>query len=104
MLSGYRCFKWYYQRYVCLHPSNFFPAPVSYNRFVELTGCALIPLLIYTQPFRRGEPTGISFINTTPFTACHNRRIYSHKMFKTYAARGKSSRVVLRVQIAFGYQ
>jgi hypothetical protein len=23
-LSGYRCFKWYYQRYVCIHLSGFF--------------------------------------------------------------------------------
>jgi hypothetical protein len=34
-LSGYRCFKWYYPRYVCLHLISFFPAQVSYNRFVN---------------------------------------------------------------------
>jgi hypothetical protein len=62
-LSGYRCFKWYYQRYVCIHLSGFFPVPVSYNRFVELTGYALLPLLIYTQLFRRGKPTAVSFID-----------------------------------------
>jgi hypothetical protein len=90
-LSGYRCFKWYYQRCLCLHLRNYFPAPVSYNRFVELTGCALLPLLIYTQLFRRGKPTGISFIDSTPLKVCHNRRISSHSVFKTYAARGKSS-------------
>jgi hypothetical protein len=58
-LSGYRCFKWYYQRCLCLHLRNFFPASVSYNRFVELTGYALLPLLIYTQSFRRGKSRGL---------------------------------------------
>ena len=87
-LSGYRCFKWYYQR---VHMRDCFPCPVSYNRFVELTGCALLPLLLYTQGFRRGTCTGIGFIDSTPLKVCHNRRIYSHKVFKMWAARGKSS-------------
>jgi len=90
-LSGYRCFKWYYQRCVCVHMREYFPATVSYNRFVELMGCALLPLLVYTQGFRRGRPDGVSFIDSTILKVCHNRRIYSHKVFKMYAARGKSS-------------
>jgi len=90
-LSGYRCFKWYYQRLVCVHMRNYFPTPVSYNRFVELMGCALLPLLVYTRGFRRGKCTGISFIDSTVLKVCHNRRIYSHKVFKICAARGKSS-------------
>jgi hypothetical protein len=52
--------------YVCLHLSSFFPTPVSYNRFVELTRYALLPLLVYTQLFRWGKPTGVSFIDSTP--------------------------------------
>jgi hypothetical protein len=90
-LSGYRCFKWYYQRHVCEYLRHYFPEPVSYNRFVELMSCALLPLLIYTQGFRRGTPTGIGFIDSTVLKACHNRRIHSHKVFKAHAARGKSS-------------
>ena len=39
----------------------------------------------------RGKPTGISFIDSTSLKVCHNRRIYSHKVFKLYAARGKNS-------------
>jgi hypothetical protein len=90
-LSGYRCFKWYYQRYVYTQMQNYFPTPVSYNRFVELMSLALLPLLVYTKIFRRGICTGISFIDSSPLKVCHNRRIYSHKVFKTCAARGKSS-------------
>jgi hypothetical protein len=90
-LSGCRCFKWYYQRYVCVHMRGYFPAPVSYNRFVELMGYALLPLLVYTCGFRRGMCTGISFVDSTVVRVCHNRRIYGHKVFKTFAERGKSS-------------
>ena len=90
-LSGYRCFKWYYQRYVCARMGDYFPAPVSYNRFVELTRYALIPLSIYTQGFRLGKPTGVGFMDSTALKVCHNRRIYSHKVFKTCAARGKTT-------------
>jgi hypothetical protein len=35
-LSGYRCFKWYYQEYVSKQLARYFPPLVSYNRFVEL--------------------------------------------------------------------
>jgi len=90
-LSGYRCFKWYYQREVCVHMRAYFPTPVSYNRFVELTGYALLPLILYTQVFRRGKCSGISFVDSTVVKVCHNRRIYGHKVFKICAMRGKSS-------------
>ena len=90
-LSGYRCFKWYYQNCVCEQMVNYFPTPVSYNRFVELMRCALLPLLLYTRGFRCGKSTGVSFIDSTFLKVCHNRRIYSHKVFKSCAARGKSS-------------
>jgi hypothetical protein len=90
-LSGYRCFKWYYQRHVCVYLKSYFPVPVSYNRFVELMQHSLLPLLVYTQGFRRGKPTGISFIDSTALKVCHNRRVYSHKVFKAWAARGKTS-------------
>jgi hypothetical protein len=90
-LSGCRCFKWYYQRCVCAQMRNYFPTPLSYNRFVELMSFALFPLLVYTQIFRRGRCSGISFIDSTSLEVCHIRRIYSNKVFKTLAARRKSS-------------
>jgi hypothetical protein len=91
-LSGYRCFKWFYQRAVQGPlPDGYFPHRVSYNRFAELMKYSLIPLAVYTQFFRRGKGTGVSFIGTAPLKACHNRRIRSHKVFSGYAERGKSS-------------
>jgi len=90
-LSHYRHFKAYYLEYVCVHMQSYFTTLVSYNRFVELMGCALLPLFVYTKKLRQGKCTGISFIDSTPLKVCHNRRIYSHKVFKICAARGKNS-------------
>jgi len=54
-------------------------------------GASLMPLALYTQRFRTGTVTGISFIDSTPIKACHCRRIHSHKVFEGVAKRGKNS-------------
>jgi hypothetical protein len=58
---------------------------VSYNRFVELLPqcCFLVS--------RFGRCSGISFIDSTKISVCHNRRIWSHKVMAEFAARGKTS-------------
>ena len=50
----------------------------------------LVPLCVYLQT-RKGQATGISFIDATSLVVCHNRRIHSHKVFKKVARRGKTS-------------
>lgn len=88
--SSYRNFKHYYKKEVCKHLSQEFPRLVSYNRFVELMPCALVPLCFYLQT-RKGKTSGIAFIDSLPLAVCHNRRIPSHKVFANVAERGKSS-------------
>jgi hypothetical protein len=90
-LSHYRNFKHYYIQHVCGVLKPLFPKVVSYNRFVELMQEALIPLLLYMNMCRLGKCTGISFLDSTTLDVCHNRRIYSHKVFKHLSERGKSS-------------
>lgn len=87
--SSYRCFKHYYlyQRQWLL---SAFPELVSYSRFVYLMPTTLIPLCVYLMG-RRGEQTGISFVDATSIAVCHNRRIHSHKVFRKVAKRGKTS-------------
>jgi hypothetical protein len=87
---GFRNFKHFYLRYVCVHLCGAFPHLVSYTRFVELQRDALLPLCAYLQQ-RKGRCTGISFIDSTALAVCHNRRIHSHRVFTGVAARGKSS-------------
>jgi hypothetical protein len=86
----FRDFKTYYLGYVLPHLRSEFPGLVSYNRFVELTPSALVPLCAYLQSCY-GDCTGISFIDSTPIAVCHNRRISQHRVFAGLAQRGKNS-------------
>jgi hypothetical protein len=88
--SHYRNFKAYYTEYVQVYLDTEFPELVSYNRFVELMPRSIIPLMVYLHN-RKGNCTGISFVDSTPIKVCHNRRIKRHKVFAGLAARGKSS-------------
>ncbi len=88
--SSYRNFKAYYTEYVLKHMGWAFPRLTSYNRFVELMQGALVPLCGYLQS-RKGQCSGISFIDSTCLKVCHNRRIHSHKVFAGCAKRGKTS-------------
>ena len=88
--SSYRNFKSYHTEHVMKHLVWAFPRLPSYNRFVELMPSALIPLCGYLQT-RKGQCSGISFIDSTSLKVCHNRRIHSHKVFEGCARRGKTS-------------
>jgi IS5 family transposase len=88
--QGYRTFKQFYLEHVCAHLKGEFPHLVSYNRFVELQRDALVPLCAYLKQ-RYGRCTGIAFIDATALVVCHNRRIWSHRVFRQEAARGKNS-------------
>jgi hypothetical protein len=50
-----------------------------------------MPLCLYLNP-RRGEDTGLAFVEATARVGCHHRRIHSHQVFKAVARRGKPSR------------
>lgn len=89
-LSGGRCFKHFYLSLLQYNKSAF-PGLVSYNRFVELMPMTLVPLVGLFQA-SRGTWSGIGFLDSTPIVVCHNKRIFSHKVFKDAGAkRGKST-------------
>jgi len=88
--SGYRTFKDYYVRHVCVHLRREFPALVSYTRFVELMPQTLVPLMAYLRHCF-GACTGIAFVDATALAVCRNQRIHQHKVFAGIAARGKTS-------------
>ena len=89
-VSHYRTFKHYYLDFVLAGKRAEFPGLPSYTRFVELIPLALLPLCAYLQT-RKGQPTGLQFIDSLPIRVCHNRRISSHKVFAGLAQRGKGS-------------
>ena len=88
--SHYRDFKAYYTQHVCEHMRSEFPTLVSYTRFVELIPSTLPALCLYLR-VRFGQVTGVAFIDSTPLSVCHNRRIGRHRVFAEMATRGKSS-------------
>lgn len=88
--SNYRTFKAYYTKHVCEHLRAEFPGLVSYERFVALIPGILAPMAAYLHSLF-GECSGISFVDSTPLSVCHNKRIPRHKVFVDLAARGKTS-------------
>lgn len=88
--SGFRTFKDFYTLCVSPHWRNAFPHLVSYTRFVELMPWCLMLLCCFLNT-RKGEVTGISFIDSTPIEVCHPCRAHAHKVFKQQVGWGKSS-------------
>lgn len=89
-MSNQRTFKHYYKDYIAVHLDSYFPKLVSYNRFVEISSEATIPLLALMISLL-GKPTLANFVDSTTLDVCDNRRIWKHRVFKGLAARGKSS-------------
>ncbi len=89
-LSGYRTFKWFYQKLVLTNYKKLFPNIVTYNRFVELMPYTAF-LMVFFAYSRSGKCTGISFVDSTTIDVCDSHRIQQHKVFKDIAQRGKSS-------------
>ncbi len=89
--SHYRDFKAYYCQHVLPYWRSDFPGLVSYQRFIDYTPSALVPLAVYLRTCCLGSCTGISFMDSTPLVVCHNARIHNHKVFAGLAARGHSS-------------
>jgi len=89
--SHYRDFKAYYCEHVLPYWRSEFPGLVSYNRFVEFTSSAMIPLAVYLRERGFGHCTGISFIDSTALAVCHNARIHQNKVFAGLAKRGHTS-------------
>ena len=88
--SGYRTFKWFYQKYIQAQCYNKFPKLLSYNRFIEVAPEILVPIAVFMKS-RQGKTQGIAFVDSTPLSVCKNLRIPRHKTFKDKAGRGKSS-------------
>ncbi len=88
--SHYRDFKAFYVQHVLSHLHAEFPGLVSYNRFVQLIPSVLFPLAAYLETCQ-GHCNGLSFVDSTKLTVCHNRRIKQHRVFVGLAERGKDS-------------
>ncbi len=90
--SHYRDFKTFYLAHVCQHWHKEFPGLVSYHRFIECIPAVLVPLLGYLRALCGPDKcSGISFVDATDLSICHNARIKQHKVFAGIAQRGHTS-------------
>lgn len=78
--SGYRTFKHFYLKHVCVYYRAEFPELVSYSRFVQLKKEVLRLLTVYLST-HTGTCRGLSFVDSTRLRVCDNKRISSHKVF-----------------------
>lgn len=90
--SYYQDFKHYYINHVQSDLRNDFPDLISYNRFVELIPRALLPLCLFlSHRCEFSKRTGIYYIDSAPWAACHPKRAHNHKVMKGFAQWGKTS-------------
>ncbi|NDJ20034.1 IS982 family transposase [Myxacorys almedinensis] len=88
--SCYRNFKTYYQEKVQTEWAGAFPGLVSYQRFIEWVPGTVVPMCAYLRSCF-GSCSGISFMDSTALSVCHNRRIKRNKVFENVAKRGRTS-------------
>ena len=88
--SGYRTFKHFYEKHVCVYWCAEFPNLVSYSRFVQLKKEVLHLLTIFLD-VHLGACSGTSFVHSTRLRVCDNKRISAHRVFAEYVGRSKTS-------------
>jgi hypothetical protein len=89
--SKMKTFKDYYELWIRGKEKTAFRHLVSYNRFLELIPGMLPHMILFFYAACRGSAAEANFIDSTPLTVCLLQRRYSHKVFKEYAALGKTS-------------
>jgi len=88
--SHYQNFKAFYNTMILGHYHSYFPKAMSYSRFIQKLPSVTIPLFCYFQ-FIKGKKENSYCIDSTYLPVCHNKRIHSHKVFKKFAQRGKTT-------------
>ncbi len=88
--SSFDCFKHYYQEVILEYHDGDFKL-VSYSHFTRLI-CKILPFLTVILNGSFDKCDGLSFVDSTSIAVCKNYRIYSHRVFKGLAARGKSTK------------
>ena len=89
--GSFKNFKHFYLMYIGVTLRREFPKQLSYNRFVAIEHKVFTPMILFLNLCRFGQCTGISFVDSTKISVCHNKRIFNHKVFKNLARRGKST-------------
>ena len=89
--GSFRNFKHYYLFFIKEHLASYFPKAVSYTRFVELMPRVFFELMAFMRIQGFGKCTGISFVDSTMISVCHNMRRKFNKVFDGLARNGKGT-------------
>jgi len=87
----FKNFKHYYLHFICVHLKNEFPKRLSYNRLIEIEHRVFVPMMFFINTVCFGKCSGITFVDSTKISVCHNKRIKRNKVFDGFAQRGKST-------------
>ena len=87
----FKNFKHYYLHYIGEHLKSEFPKRLSYNRFVAVQHRVFVPMMFFLNTVCFGKCTGITFIDSTKISVCHNKRIKRNKVFDGIAQLGKGT-------------
>jgi hypothetical protein len=87
----FKNFKHYYLHYIGIHLKEYFPKQLSYNRFVAVEHRVFIPMMFFLNMVCFGKCTGITFVDSTKISVCHNKRIRRNKVFAGIAKTGKNT-------------
>lgn len=83
-------FKNYNPLFLAQHRAAF-PNRPTYTRFDALMKKATPFLILLLKNLCEAEAASEGFMDSTPLRVCHNKRIFSHKVFKGMSARGTST-------------
>jgi len=86
-----RNFKYFYQSYLLLYKPEF-PYLPTYERFIALMPRVLHLLGVLLYCLLSKKHRGIAFVDSTPLAVCHPKRIRSNKVFRNFAALGKTTK------------
>ena len=87
----FKNFKHYYLHYIGVHLKSEFPKQLSYNRFIAIQHRVFVHMMFFLNTVCFGKCTGITFIDSTKISVCHNKRIKRNKVFNGIAQLGKST-------------
>lgn len=90
--SQYRHFKAYYEKVVLVDFKKDFPDLPSYSGFVWWIPLAILPLLLFVHwRNSQSQRSGVYYIDSTKIAVCDKHRVHQNKVFKGFAAWGKTS-------------
>ena len=96
--SGYRTFKHFYLKHVCVYWRDEFPHLVSYSRFVQLQKEVLTVLTFYLST-HLGTCSGLSFVDSTRLRVCETGG-FQHRVFVSEAGCSRGGSMVLFIWLS----